>query len=148
MTVCEQDNVVNQRLALKMLQKLGHVVEIVGNGREALEKVKCGSIDLVFMDCHMPEMDGLAATRAIREWERVRGAHVPIIAMTAMTMEGDQETCLSAGMDAFISKPVAMKVLRETIQLVMDTAAQQLQLNCGTDSIAPSTEEGHSVSAR
>ena len=139
-----EDNIVNQRLAQKMLQKLGHLVEIVGNGREALDKVKSGAVDLVFMDCHMPEMDGLAASRAIRQWEGPRGTHIPIIAMTAMAMEGDQEACLKAGMDAFIPKPVAMQALRETIQLVMGASAQPSH---GNDSVASSTDEGHSKSA-
>jgi PAS domain S-box-containing protein len=120
-----EDNLVNQMVATRMLQKLGYSVEVVENGRQALEKVKSGSIDLVFMDGHMPEMDGLAATRAIREWESRRGTHIPIIAMTAMAMNGDQEACLRAGMDAFIPKPIDMKVIRETIQQVISAAAQQ-----------------------
>src|SRR5205807_6895345 len=117
-----EDNLVNQTLARKMLQKLGHNVEVVQDGRQALEKVKSGSFDLVFMDGHMPEMDGLAASRAIREWESLRGTHIPIIAMTAMAMHGDREACIESGMDAFIPKPIALKTLEETIQLVMDAA--------------------------
>jgi PAS domain S-box-containing protein len=115
-----EDNPMNQTLAVKMLQKLGHSVEVVANGRLALEKVKSDSLDLVLMDGHMPEMDGLVATRAIRQWESVRGTHIPIIAMTAMAMKGDKEACLVAGMDAFVAKPISMKALREAIQQVMD----------------------------
>jgi two-component system sensor histidine kinase/response regulator len=115
-----EDNLMNQTLAVKMLQKLGHSVEVVANGRLALEKVKSDSLDLVLMDGHMPEMDGLVATRAIRQWESVRGTHIPIIAMTAMAMKGDKEACLVAGMDAFVAKPISMKALREAIQQVMD----------------------------
>ena len=120
-----EDNVVNQVVATKMLQKMGHSVKVAVNGRQALEKVKSESIDLIFMDGHMPEMDGIAATRAIREWERARGTHIPIIAMTAMALNSDREVCLRAGMDAFIPKPIDMKILRETIHRVMNTAAQQ-----------------------
>ncbi|HLJ30053.1 MAG TPA: response regulator [Candidatus Angelobacter sp.] len=122
-----EDNQMNQKLAVRMLQKLGHTVEVVENGLQALDRVKCEPFDLVFMDGHMPEMDGLAASRAIREWESIRGTHVPIIAMTAMAMKGDQEACLQAGMDAFIAKPVSMRALQETIQQVMATVAQRSQ---------------------
>ncbi len=124
-----EDNQVNQTLARKMLQKLGHRVEVVQDGRQAVESVKSGSFDLVFMDGHMPEMDGLAAARAIREWESAGGAHIPIIAMTAMAMQGDKEACIEAGMDAFIPKPIAMKTLQETIQLVMEAVPPQSQLS-------------------
>ena len=128
-----EDNLVNQKVALRMLQKLGHIVEVVENGQQALEKVQSGSFDLVLMDGHMPEMDGLAATRAIREWEKYRNTHIPIIAMTAMAMEGDHEACLLAGMDAFIPKPVIMRILKETIQQVMDASerAGLLQTDVG-----------------
>jgi PAS domain S-box-containing protein len=114
-----EDNLMNQKLAVRMLQKLGHSVEVVGNGLDALEKVKSDSLDLVFMDGHMPEMDGLVATRAIREWETVRGTHIPIIAMTAMAMSGDREACLTAGMDGFVTKPISMKAIQEAIDQVM-----------------------------
>jgi PAS domain S-box-containing protein len=130
-----EDNLVNQVLALKMLQKLGHTVEVVENGRQALEKVKSDEIDLVVMDGHMPEMDGIAATGAIREWESARGGHIPIIAMTAMAMPGDREACLEAGMDAFIPKPINMKALQETIELVMDAATQRSLLSPLSDEI-------------
>jgi PAS domain S-box-containing protein len=122
-----EDNRINQMLAVRMLQKLGHRVEVVENGRQAMERVKSASIDLVFMDGHMPEMDGLVAARAIREWEGSRGSRIPIIAMTAMAMHGDKEACLKAGMDAFISKPINMKALQEAIQQVMDPAPHHVQ---------------------
>ncbi len=115
-----EDNVVNQKVAARLLEKLGHQVEVVDNGRLALEKAKSESFDLIFMDGHMPEMDGLAATRAIRDYERLVNKHIPIIAMTAMAMEGDEQACLQAGMDAFIPKPVSFKALQETIQRVTD----------------------------
>ncbi|HEV2991124.1 MAG TPA: response regulator [Candidatus Angelobacter sp.] len=121
-----EDNLVNQKVAVRILQKMGHHVEVVENGRQALEKVKSQPIDLILMDGHMPEMDGLAATRAIREWERLHGTHVPIIAMTAMAMEGDRDACLNAGMDAFVPKPITIVGLQDTIQQVMDASAHVL----------------------
>jgi len=117
-----EDNLMNQKLAERMLEKLGHRVEVVANGLQALEKVKSETFDLVFMDGHMPEMDGLAATVAIRQWESIRGTHIPIIAMTAMAMKSDREACLRAGMDGFISKPISMKAIQDAIEQVMDVA--------------------------
>jgi two-component system, sensor histidine kinase and response regulator len=93
----------NQRLVVRMSQELGHSVEVVANGLDALERVKSNSLDLVFMDGHMPETDGLVTTRAIHQWESARGTHIPIIAMTAMTMSGDRGACLAAGMDGFVT---------------------------------------------
>jgi CheY-like chemotaxis protein len=117
----------NQKLAERMLEKLGHRVEVVANGLQALEKVKSEAFDLVFMDGHMPEMDGLGATRAIRQWESTRGRHIPIIAMTAMAMKGDKEACLIAGMDGFISKPISMKAIQDAIEQVMGAVRMQSQ---------------------
>jgi signal transduction histidine kinase/CheY-like chemotaxis protein len=101
-----EDNPVNQRVILRMLTNLQHVPTIVGNGKEAVASLQTGTFDLVFMDVQMPEMDGLTATRKIRGAERISGAHVPIVAMTAHAMKGDKETCLDAGMDGYIAKPV------------------------------------------
>jgi two-component system sensor histidine kinase/response regulator len=101
-----EDNLVNQRLVQRVLEKEGHDVVAVGNGREAVEALKNASFDLVLMDVQMPGMDGLEATQAIRESERLSSTHVPIIALTAHAMKGDQERCLAAGMDAYLSKPI------------------------------------------
>lgn len=114
-----EDNQVNQLVAKRILQKLGHQVTVVGNGREALSAVQAGKFDLIAMDVQMPEMDGLDATVAIREWEKTAGTHIPIIAMTAHAMKGDRERCLAAGMDGYTSKPIRIGELEHAIsQLV------------------------------
>jgi signal transduction histidine kinase/CheY-like chemotaxis protein len=106
-----EDNVVNQRVAAGILTKRGHCVTITNNGREALDAVKRQTFDIILMDVQMPEMDGLAATAAIRQWERTAGGHRIIIAMTAHAMKGDREKCLDAGMDGYVPKPVNPKEL-------------------------------------
>lgn len=108
------DNPVNQKVALKMLEKLGYRVDVAGNGMEALAAVCRHQYPLVFMDCQMPELDGLETTRLIRSQEQA-GTHLPIIAMTANAMEGDREKCLKAGMDDFISKPIVSGRLQEVL---------------------------------
>jgi signal transduction histidine kinase/DNA-binding response OmpR family regulator len=110
-----EDNPVNQKVVLRMLEKMGHVTTIAANGQEALAAVVANSFDLVFMDVQMPEMDGLTATKCIREREQQTGLHLPIVAMTAHAMKGDQDLCLAAGMDGYISKPVSGKRIEETI---------------------------------
>jgi PAS domain S-box-containing protein len=101
-----EDNAVNRQLVKALLAKRGHSVVTVGNGREAIAALADGAIDLVLMDVQMPEMDGLEATAVIRTLEKVTGAHVPIIALTAHAMTGDREACLAAGTDGYLSKPV------------------------------------------
>jgi signal transduction histidine kinase/CheY-like chemotaxis protein len=106
-----EDNRVNQRVAACMLEKAGHFVTIVSNGVEALDALTRNKFDLVLMDVHMPEMDGLQAVARIRSGERTSGGHIPVVAMTADAMEGDRTRCLSAGMDAYVSKPVQLSDL-------------------------------------
>ena len=101
-----EDNAVNQKFVRHVLEKRGHEVEIVGNGRAALAAVENGCFDLVLMDVQMPELSGFEATAEIRKRERTQGGHMPIIAMTAHAMKGDRERCLEAGMDDYISKPI------------------------------------------
>jgi CheY-like chemotaxis protein len=101
-----EDNPVNQVVAVRLLERRGHRVTVVPNGREAVTAVARESFDLVLMDVQMPEMDGLEATAAIRRAEAATGAHVPIIAMTAHAMKGDAERCHAAGMDGYIPKPI------------------------------------------
>jgi CheY-like chemotaxis protein len=122
-----EDNVVNQVLATRLLEKHGHSVVVASNGREALEELEKQKFDLVVMDVSMPEMDGFEATAAIREKEGVTGAHIPIIAMTAHAMKGDRERCLAAGMDAYISKPIQPSELYRAIKTVLLVPASGLK---------------------
>jgi len=119
-----EDNEVNQRLAARVLEKRGHRVSLASNGREAVSAVRRSSFDLVLMDVQMPEMGGFEATAAIRKRERC-GSRLPIVAMTAHSLEGDRERCLQAGMDAYLAKPVEAAELIETVErLAAGRAAQ------------------------
>ncbi len=122
-----EDNPVNQMLATRMLEKRGHTVQIAATGRAALEAVRNKRFDLVLMDVQMPEMDGIAATRAIRRDEQDRGGHIPIVAMTARVMEGDREACLAAGMDAYLPKPIKMETLFSVIDRVVAAEKEKKQ---------------------
>jgi two-component system sensor histidine kinase/response regulator len=110
-----EDNKINQAVATGLLQKRGHEVVVANNGLEALAILDTTSIDVVLMDIRMPEMDGFAATAAIREREKTTGAHLPIVALTAHAMEGDRERFLDAGMDGYLSKPIRVKDMEEML---------------------------------
>jgi two-component system sensor histidine kinase/response regulator len=117
-----EDNVVNQKVAARLLEKSGHKVTLAGNGQEALDVLdRCGwlSFDLVLMDIQMPVMDGFETVAAIREHERTTGGHLPVVALTAHTMDGDAERCLRAGMDAYASKPIIAANLQAVMQSVL-----------------------------
>ncbi len=110
-----EDNEVNRKVAVRMLQKLGCEVDIATDGRQAIDKTAQQRYDIVFMDVYMPELDGYEATRLIRQREEATGSHQVIIAMTANAMEGDRELCLQAGMDDYLAKPFREAQLRQTI---------------------------------
>jgi CheY-like chemotaxis protein/HPt (histidine-containing phosphotransfer) domain-containing protein len=118
-----EDNAINRELVTRLLQKRGHTVMAVTNGREAVDLLNkdAANCDVVLMDVEMPDMDGFQATAIIREKEKISGKHIPIIALTAYAMKGDRERCLAAGMDGYVPKPIRHQDLLETIQtLVMN----------------------------
>ncbi|HXJ12671.1 MAG TPA: response regulator [Candidatus Limnocylindrales bacterium] len=119
-----EDNQVNQRLAVRLLEKRGHIVEVSANGREALEALEKASYDLVLMDVQMPEMDGMEATTRIREREKRSGRHQEVVALTAHAMKGDEERCLAAGMDGYLTKPIRPDELDELLEKCSERAAQ------------------------
>jgi signal transduction histidine kinase/CheY-like chemotaxis protein len=108
-----EDSLVNQKLAVSLLETHGHAVTIANNGKEAVNAVMAQQFDMVLMDVEMPEMDGLEATATIRAWEKSRRTHLPIIAMTAHAMKSHRQQCLEAGMDDYVSKPVRASELFE-----------------------------------
>jgi CheY-like chemotaxis protein/HPt (histidine-containing phosphotransfer) domain-containing protein len=121
-----EDNLINQQVALGILQLQGYNVTVVSNGREALDAHARCAFDLILMDCHMPEVDGFEATREIRERERVSaGKPIPIVALTANAMAHDRDECLSAGMDDHLSKPFSMQTLQDMLDRWMPEAAAE-----------------------
>jgi len=118
-----EDNPVNQAVIIRVLQKMGHTPVLAQNGKEALALASAEKFDIAFMDVQMPEMDGLAATGAIREGEKKNGTHLPIFAMTAHAMKGDRERCLEAGMDGYITKPVRFSDIEQTLAGLARTPA-------------------------
>ncbi len=111
-----EDNFVNQRLAVRLLEKRGHTIVIANNGSEAIAALNRQAFDVLLMDVQMPDMDGFEATKIVRGLERERGGHIPIIAMTALAMKGDRERCLAAGMDGYVSKPLHPEELYDAIE--------------------------------
>jgi two-component system, sensor histidine kinase and response regulator len=136
-----EDNAVNQKLAVRLLEKRGHTVTVAGTGRAALGALAQQSFDLVLMDVQMPEMDGLEATAAIRAHEQTTHTHIPILAMTAYAMKGDRERCLAAGMDGYVTKPLQVTELFTAIESVLappPTAGAKALLGQGVDAVASS----------
>lgn len=114
-----EDHIINQRLAVALLSKHGHTVEIAANGREAVDQLAQRTFDIVLMDIQMPLLNGLEATAEIRRQEKSSGHHVPIIAMTAHAMTGDRERCLAAGMDGYVPKPIDAAQLFAAIETLV-----------------------------
>jgi CheY-like chemotaxis protein len=110
-----EDNPVNQRLAARMLEKRGHRVTLAGHGQEALDALAREAFDFVLMDVQMPEMDGLTATSLLRQREQGSSKHQVVIALTAHALKGDEERCLAAGMDGYLSKPIRPQELDEIL---------------------------------
>jgi len=131
-----EDNSVNQLLIARVLEKRGHRVVVVGNGREALEALKRGQFDLVLMDVQMPEMDGLTATETLRKSEINQGRHQPVVALTANAMKGDKERCLAAGMDGYLTKPICATELDELLRGYLQHRRELLSQ--GTETVVPS----------
>ncbi|MCK4943293.1 MAG: response regulator, partial [Candidatus Aminicenantes bacterium] len=114
-----EDNLINQKVVAKFLEKMGYQVSIAQNGVEAVSKVKKENFDLILMDIQMPEMDGFEATVAIRKIEKTSRKHISIIALTAHALKGDREKCLNAGMDDYMAKPITSDKLSEKISGIM-----------------------------
>lgn len=112
-----EDNPVNQRLAMRLLERRGHKVDLASSGREAIDWLERERFDLILMDLQMPDMDGLEATALIRAREKQHGGRTPIVALTAHTMKGDRERCLEAGMDNYINKPIDAVKFLEIVEL-------------------------------
>ncbi|HKC00101.1 MAG TPA: response regulator, partial [Terriglobales bacterium] len=117
-----EDNPVNRQVAVRLLEKQGYQVTCAADGREALSLLEQSVFDLVLMDIEMPNMNGLEASAAIRQGEKMTGRHIPIVAMTAHAMKGDQEKCLAAGMDDYVSKPIRPPDLSAAILKVVPSA--------------------------
>jgi len=112
-----EDNVVNQRVALGVIRKLGWQADVAGDGAAAVDLCQRNDYAVVFMDCQMPQMDGYVATEHIRKWEASNGKPaVPIVALTAHAMTGDRERCLDAGMNDYLAKPFGLEELRTTLE--------------------------------
>jgi two-component system sensor histidine kinase/response regulator len=119
-----EDNLVNQKVASRLLEKRGFEVTVAGDGQEALNELEKESFDVVLMDIEMPNMGGFEATAAIREREKSTLGHVPIIAMTAHALKGDEERCIAAGMDAYVSKPIRTTELFSTIERLLGKSTE------------------------
>jgi CheY-like chemotaxis protein len=119
-----EDDEFSARFMEQLLARVGHRVRLTTNGREALSLAQAGGFDLLLLDIHMPELDGFQVAQAIRERERTTGGRLPIIALTARSRKEDRDQCLAAGMDEFLTKPVAGTALRAAIDRLVATRSQ------------------------
>ncbi|MGC2657341.1 MAG: response regulator [Bryobacteraceae bacterium] len=135
-----EDNLVNQKVASRLLERLGHSVRIVGSGCDAVQAAREDRFDLILMDLQMPDMDGIEATSIIRKVEKPTGAHTPIIALTAHAMNGDRDRCLAAGMDGYLAKPMQISELREELSRVAQAPVRlQENMSAPMDEAVPSS---------
>jgi two-component system, sensor histidine kinase and response regulator len=137
-----EDSVVNQKLAVALLEREGHGVTVADNGRIAVERLKAEPFDIVLMDVQMPVMDGLEATIAIRAREKQSGGHVPIVAMTAHALKGDREQCLEAGMDGYVAKPIRGEELLAALEKFAPEAEADDEDGPGDLPFAPAPQAG------
>lgn len=121
------DNTVNQKVAYRLLEKLGYRIDVVGDGQAAFDAWKSGNYDLILMDCQMPRLDGFEATRRIRAAE-AGDRHIPIVALTAHAMKGTDNECLTAGMDGYLSKPIDRELLRNCLERLLAATVSDMQL--------------------
>ena len=128
-----EDNPVNQKVAMRILEKLGHSVVLVENGLQAVAAVQDQTFDLVLMDVQMPEMGGFEATAKIRQLERRLGRHTPIIAMTAHALDGDRERCIDAGMEDYVSKPIKVDQLKMIIDMFISQSCHAFSAETPVD---------------
>jgi CheY-like chemotaxis protein/HPt (histidine-containing phosphotransfer) domain-containing protein len=142
-----EDNPINQRLAVWMLEKWGHTVVVAENGQEALAALAREPFALVLMDVQMSDMDGFATTASIRQEEQVSGAHIPVVAVTAHAMPGDRERCLEAGMDAYLAKPLQAQQLAQVIEQLVP-AVVRLPEAASTGAPADTVFDQHAALAR
>ena len=124
-----EDHPVNQKVAVHMLERLGHVVRVAPDGKQAIAALESGVFDLVLMDVQMPEMDGYEAVRIIREREMTTDKHIPILALTAHAMQGDRERCMSAGFDGYLAKPIRQRDLESAIESLCQPCSGNLESN-------------------
>jgi PAS domain S-box-containing protein len=141
-----EDGPINQKVAVELLERRGHTVEVATNGREALDALERATFDLVLMDVQMPQMDGFEATAAIRAGEQRTGEHLPIIAMTASAMKGDRERCLEAGMDEYIAKPIRAAALYELVEGCADGGGVVIDRRALNERTGGDAEAGREVS--
>ncbi len=134
-----EDGLVNQKVAVSLLEQRGHQVAVVDNGRKAVEEIQRGDFEIVLMDIQMPEMDGFEATTAVRAREAEEGGHIPIVAMTAHAMKGDRERCLEAGMDGYVAKPVVPAELYAAVETDYANATPATEQKTSTEVVATPT---------
>jgi two-component system sensor histidine kinase/response regulator len=137
-----EDNLVNQKLAVRLLEKRGHHVAVASNGSQALLALERASYDLVLMDVQMPEMDGIEATIILREKEKLSGLHQAVVAMTALVMKGDRERCMAAGMDGYLTKPIRPQELDDVLDTYMAKERTETSVATPSDSLEESVLQG------